>query len=92
MVITRPELRHRILFLRQKKNTVFIDLVKGILSVNGEVKSQCSNAITQTYIDQHRAIINNDFDSFCSYNDGLKIIQLIETIEKSTTMQAWINV
>lgn len=71
------------------QNTLYIDFMKGILSVNGEVITQCNNGVAQTYIKQHESILNKEFDNCCSYEEGLAVMQLIDGLEQASTDRKW---
>lgn len=78
--------------INTQQDTIFIDFIKGVLSINGEIHTRYSDGMSQTYIQQHKAAINKDFDSFCSYSEGLSVMKLIEAIESASASQAWVNV
>lgn len=77
--------------INTQQKTIMIDLIKGTLSVNGEIQNQYSEGVAHTYIQQHSNIMNKNYDSFCSYSDGLSLVKLIETIEGAAISREWIN-
>ena len=77
--------------INTEQHTILIDFIKGTLSIDGEIKTQYSGEMNQTYIKQHQAVMNNNFDGFCHYSDGLSVMKLIDTVEKASTAQTWMN-
>lgn len=78
--------------INTQRNTIHLDLIQGILQVNGKVKKQCPDAIIQSYIQQHQAVLKQDFSLCCDYSDGCSVIKLIESIENSANSRTWISV
>ena len=81
----------REIVINTQHKTIFIDLIKGTLTVNGEIKMQYADAGVQTYIKQHQAVLDNEFHSFCTYAEGMQVVKLIDTIEKAANSKKWIN-
>ena len=38
-------------------------------------------SVADTYIQQHKAILQEDFSQVCSYQDGLKVMKMIDQIQ-----------
>jgi len=74
----------------KKQNTIILDLIKGDLVVNGELQFQVNEPIAQTYIKQHALMIEKKFTDFCDYNQGLRVVALMEAIEKAALEKKWI--
>ena len=50
---------------------------------NKKYKTKYPNLdINQTYLDQHKAILNNDSDTICSYTDAVKVMSLVDKIKR----------
>lgn len=77
--------------INTQRNTIFIDLVNGLLSIDGEVRAQCTDAVAKTYLQQHQAVLDGRLDTFCSYEEGLYVMKLIQTIESASASKAWMN-
>ena len=78
--------------INTQRDTLFLDLMKGTLSINGETIMQCPDARAKSYIYQHQAILNNDFQACCTYEDGLYVMKLINSIESATHSRSWMTV
>ena len=35
-----------------------------------------------TYLDQHKAILDNDFSKICSLDEGMKVMEMIDSVQK----------
>ncbi|OGT39846.1 MAG: hypothetical protein A3E81_01615 [Gammaproteobacteria bacterium RIFCSPHIGHO2_12_FULL_36_30] len=88
--LSRTPIR-KILIQTKKHRTILLDLIEGTLIVNGEVELQVKNAIEQTYTKQHELIIQKNFTDMCDYLQGLAVMKLITTIEKSARDKKWIT-
>ncbi|MNJ66833.1 hypothetical protein D3C77_629470 [compost metagenome] len=44
-----------------------------------------------TYIEQHQAVINNDYRYLCTFKEGIEIVEMIETIEQSVRIKGWVT-
>ena len=76
--------KRREIIINTKKHTIFIDFIRGILSINGEIKFQNAQDNAITYLKQHEAIIKKDFNSLCNYFEGIEVLKLIEKIENAS--------
>lgn len=70
----------REILIHTQNHTLFVDLKKGTLSKDGIEIERFEDDISNTYIEQHRAIQNGDYHQFCSYEEGLMVIKLIEKV------------
>ncbi|HLB41809.1 MAG TPA: Gfo/Idh/MocA family oxidoreductase [Gammaproteobacteria bacterium] len=77
--------------INTQNNTIFIDFIKGIVSIDGAIQYRHSDNMMHTYLRQHQALINKDFDSFCSFTEGLSVVKVIEAAEKASTKKVWMN-
>ncbi|EKD55013.1 MAG: Oxidoreductase protein [uncultured bacterium] len=83
--------KRRDIIIHTQKHTIYVDLLKGKVMIDDVVAFVSDDALTNSYIRQHEAIVANDWDTFCSYAEGLKIVKLIEQIEKANHTQQWVN-
>ncbi len=76
----------RRLIIHTKKHTLEADMIKNAIVV-GEKDTNSKNIVCQsmdrnyTYSKMHKAIINNTYENVCSFDEGLKIVNIIEEIE-----------
>lgn len=78
----------RDIVINTKRNTIAIDLLKGELTLDGNLIMQAVSENQNTYLKQHQALIAGDYHSFSQYADGLYVNKLIEIIENGTK-DAW---
>ncbi len=76
----------RRLIIHTQKNTIEADMINNTIIVsdkNSNVKNiECESVDRNyTYIQMHKAILNNSYENICSFNEGSKIIDIIENIE-----------
>ena len=82
----------RELLINTDLHTYKADLVKGILQVDDEVEVFKLN-LDDTYWLQHETILAENGDNtryLCSLEEGLKVMCMIEAVEKSAKEKAWI--
>ena len=75
----------------KKNNSFFLDLIKGELSINGDLTLKAQGAISKTYMAQHELMLKKDFTDFCDYQQGLSVVKLIETIEQASFEKKWVT-
>jgi predicted dehydrogenase len=66
------------------------DLIKGTLQINDSVENFKLDR-DFTYIKQHEAILEHNYDNICDLKEGLQIVELIDAIEKSASRKAWVQ-
>lgn len=66
--------------------SLFGDLINNTINYNFRNEKKIIKIpkfnIEQTYLDQHKAILKNKTNIICSYNDGNKVMKLIDEIKK----------
>jgi energy-converting hydrogenase A subunit M len=70
--------------------TIEVDLVDSFISING-VKEYCIVDRDQTYKDMHSSILGSNNNHACSFNDGLKVVDMIDSVERSINKRVWID-
>jgi len=69
-----------------KDFSMVADLINNTINYsvkNKKYKTKYPNLdINQTYLDQHKAILNNDSDTICSYTDAVKVMSLVDKIKR----------
>lgn len=81
----------REIVINTQTKTMTMDLIKGTLAINGEIIIEQADLGIKTYSQQHQAIVNSQYEHFCSYDEGLSVMELIEAIEKSSATRQWIS-
>ena len=84
--------RRKIILHTKKNNTISLDLIQGDLIFNGETKCQVNDGMQKAFSMQAELMLKKNFDNFCDYTQGLLIVKLIESIEKSVAEKKWITV
>lgn len=72
------------------KQTIKADLIRGMLEVNDSIFQYTVNK-DDTYLAQHKAILNRVEHLLCTEKEGVKVLELIEAIESSTIKGKWIE-
>ena len=67
------------------KRTIMLDLLDSRMvsyfSDKEPIEILKNYSVADTYIQQHKAILQEDFSQLCSYQDGLKVMQMIDQIQ-----------
>jgi predicted dehydrogenase len=81
----------REILIQTKKNSMFINLMKGEVYLDGEKVAQYVEVFSDTYTNQHKAVINGDERFLCDYENALNTVFLINNIEKANEKKQWIK-
>lgn len=68
--------------------TIHADVIAGTIRVNDSTEA-FAVARDATYLDQHRAMFSDAAD-VCTLDEGLKVVQTINLVERAQTQQAWL--
>lgn len=79
----------KIMINTKKQNTIFLDLIQGLLILNGEVKFKIKDAMNKAFHMQSELMIKNNFVDFCNYQQGLSVVKLIDVIEHAAAEKKW---
>ena len=80
----------RFVTVNGNNGTILVDLIANTARFNeSEFKFDVNH--DDSYIAQHRAVITGDSKSLCSLDDALKVVAMIESIEKSVRKQKWVS-
>ena len=83
-------IKQRSITVNGNDGSINVDLISGSASFNdSEMKFEVKP--DDTYLAQHQAILAGDSKNICSLSEGLKIVEMIEAIEKSVRKQKWIQ-
>lgn len=82
----------KIIIQTKKQNTIRLDLMTGHLTLNGAIHYQATESIQQTYFIEHKLMLQNKLNDFCTYDQGRSVMQLITTIEQAALEKKWITI
>lgn len=82
----------REIIINTEEKTFFIDLINGIIKINGKIHVQCHDTHLQSYLQQHQAILNNDWQHVCHLEEGVYLTKLIASIEMASAAMMRVNV
>lgn len=80
----------RTIIIHTNQESYYADLITGSLLKNSEVLLENIKTV-DTYIEQARRLINNELADFCTFEEGLHTMKLIEAAEKSTAEKRFIS-
>jgi predicted dehydrogenase len=80
----------RFMLINTARNTILVDLVKGIVMLDGE--SETFNVERDmTYREMHKAMLAGDLRDICSLREGEDTMCLIEAAELASKNREWVN-
>jgi predicted dehydrogenase len=79
----------RTITINTVNHTYKADLINNTLQINDQIHTYSLDA-DETYKKQHLAIIHDEKEYLCTYDQGLAIVNMIESAENSSTERAWI--
>ena len=82
----------REIILNTDQNTFFIDLVSQTFCKDNTPPFEVSVDRDQTYIAQHKDMIENQGESCCSVSEATEILRMIHMVEESNLQQKWISI
>jgi len=72
--------------------TIKADIYNRTLVFNGETLFTGTDAdVDQTYVDEDRAMLSDDFREFCSFDEGIAVVRMIGAIETASREGRWIH-
>lgn len=81
---------HREITVNTDRHTYRADLVHGTLQVDDD-KEELVAERDATYLSQHRAVLNGDYASLCSFAEGLAVVDMIDATERSFQSEGWVK-
>lgn len=84
------KIARRHLIINTNNKTITADLISGDFFVNGEL-THYSVDRDYTYSEMHKLVQSGKQDLLCSIAEGLEVLSLIESIEKSQKNKIWID-
>lgn len=79
----------REIHVQTRKHTYYADLIQNVLMIDGDTQRFES---VNTYEKQHKAIMAGNSEHVCSYQEGMRIVQLIDVIETANQRRQWIAI
>lgn len=75
------------------KHTYKIDLVSGTFQIDDNIQKGFKRERDYTFRAEHKAILNNQFEAFCSIDEGLEITSMIQAAEKAaqSNQPQWVD-
>lgn len=80
--------RRRMLF-NSDAHTIELDFPSCTLTVNGKAEAYPSGR-DDTYRDMHRALLQRDFGTACTYGEGLDVVNMVDAVERAAEEGVWI--
>lgn len=79
----------REIIVNMKDHTIKADLVMNTMEINGEIlKFEAEKNLT--YILQHKAILSENYDDVCTFDQGMDVLNLIQATEVAANKQIWV--
>jgi predicted dehydrogenase len=79
----------RSIIINTNGKTIKADLVNATLTINDTVQNFAVQR-DDTYRAMHQAVLQKDFSSLCSLNEGLNVMRLIMAAEQSVNQKKWV--
>lgn len=80
----------RYLIVHTIDKTMKIDFINNSINCNGEITQLNKIDRDYTYIKQHQAVLNGS-SLCCSFSEGIRVVKMIEAVEKSSLLKEWIH-
>lgn len=84
------QIKQRNISINGNNGTISVDLVGNNAKFN-ELEVKFSVSADDSYTAQHLAVIANDSQNICTFDDALKVVDIIEAIETSAKKQKWVS-
>lgn len=79
----------RFVIIQTNNKTIKIDFINNSINCNGETQQLDIVDRDFTYKKQHEALLKNS-TLCCSFKEGLKVVKMIEAVEKSSLYKEWV--
>lgn len=79
----------RYITIQTNNKTIKIDFISNSVNCNGKLEQLPQFDRDYTYIKQHEDMLDKASDC-CSYIEGMKVVNMIEAIEKSSRLKEWV--
>jgi predicted dehydrogenase len=81
--------RRRVL-INTDDHTIEADLVNGSIMIDNSIE-EIRTERDFTYMEQHRAILEDRRDSLCTLQEGIEVMHLIYAVERSARKKEWVS-
>lgn len=82
-------LTQRIIIVNAENTTYKADLIQNTLQINDEIIKHKVGR-DETYIGEHQALLNDQKENLCDFDQGIKIVSMIEAAEKASRERIWV--
>jgi predicted dehydrogenase len=79
----------REIIINTANHTYKIDLISGLFQIDSKIE-YFNVERNETYTSQHMDIINNNWNSLCTYSEGLQMMNMIYAVEQSEKLREWV--
>lgn len=80
----------REIIVNAKGHSIKADLILNTLEIDGKM-TRLDVERNLSYVLQHQAILNGDFSTACTYQEGIDVLNLIEFAELASRKKIWFN-
>lgn len=80
----------RIIIINLESTTVRADLLEGKIKINDKIIEYPLDR-NYTYQEMHKAIIEENHENLCTYQEGLEVLSLIEKVEEASEKGIWVE-
>lgn len=87
--LDRPARRYAV--VNTSRGCFHLDMIKGILALDGAVIAEQTVARDDTYRAQHQAMIEGRMNDLCSIDEGISVLRMIEAAEVANNDRRWIS-
>ena len=82
----------RWMIVNTERGTIKADIYNRTLARNGELLFTGTSAdVDQTYVDEDRALLSGDIRDFCSFDEGVAVVKMIDAIETASREGRWVT-
>jgi predicted dehydrogenase len=79
----------RLININTDDYSIEADLVNSTLTINGKVE-KIELDKDQTYRSMHKAVLNEEYDMLCSFEEGMEVVGMIQAAEQSVQQKTWV--
>nr|WP_283091943.1 Gfo/Idh/MocA family oxidoreductase [Magnetospirillum sulfuroxidans] len=81
----------RLITALTNEGTLRADLINGTLEFRDDILLRVHPGRDDTYIAQHRAVLDGLHDMLCSLDEGEEVMRVIDAAERAATHQEWVK-
>jgi predicted dehydrogenase len=80
----------REILINTKTKTIYADLISNKLCINGKLSTYKIER-NNSYTNMHESMLAGNYSQFCSFYDGMYVLELIEKIEFASQQSRWVH-